>query len=61
MNHIEIFLALLAPLGTIAVYQWRLHGQMTKLLVEHEILVDFMCEKTGKRREDLPTRHNGVK
>jgi len=25
--------------------------------VEHEMLIDWMCEQQGKKRGDLPTRH----
>ena len=61
MNHTEIVVSLLAPLLGVIAYQWKIHAKMTKLLVEHEILVDFMCKQNGIKREDLPTRHNGVK
>lgn len=35
--------------------------KLTVLGVEHEMLVDFMCEMTGRKREDMATRHaNGM-
>lgn len=33
---------------------------LDRLAVEHEQLIDFMCQEKGIKREDLPTRHKTV-
>lgn len=35
-----------------------LNSRFTEFMVEHEILVDFVCKQSGIKREDLPTRHH---
>lgn len=68
MQHL---LTALAAIISVAVGYWKMHIKMnnlaktiteqkTRFAVEHEILIDFYCDKTGIDRSDLPTRHNGV-
>jgi hypothetical protein len=58
--------------GLVTVYQqfniWRskrMHREnkemlgklLSRLVIEHEMLVEEYCERNGLKREDLPTRH----
>jgi hypothetical protein len=56
-QHVMVTLSVLLP---VLIHQWRLERKLIKLLIEHEMLIDFLCDMTGKDRSDLPTRHNGI-
>lgn len=72
MSHYEATLiighvaAVVSVMGTYFRLHWKFMRRMaemnrtlTKFLVEHEIVVDYICKQQGIKREDLPTRHVG--
>jgi len=71
-GHLVILLTLSAELitalATIEALHVRRHRRLQKKIealakfhVEHEMLIDFFCEMSGRNRSDLPTRHtNGT-
>jgi len=71
-GHLALFLTfsveLIGALGIIEGLHRRRHERLQKKIealakfhVEHEMLIYFFCEMSGRNRWDLPTRHtNGT-
>ena len=59
-GHIEVAAA---SVGAITLAYFRLSFLLNKALnrwnIEHEMLVQDYCQRSGIKREDLPTRHAG--
>lgn len=57
ISHLQIIGSLVGVLVPLYGMHIRFMLRQTKLMVEHEMLVDLMCQLNGIKRSDLPTRH----
>jgi hypothetical protein len=63
-GHLGLLLSVLSVLLALHAFNAKRLKEMNRnikklmlMRVEHEFLIDLLCDITGKKRSDLPTRH----